>query len=252
VKRSRWPWYILRALSALGLTLALGASSSFYRPTDEQLQTATRLLHSGNPHLFANAYIISAAIWKKTTIPVCWENPDVQYQSDMSMVRQEVADTWMKASRLNFTGWQKCTQPKNDGIRILIRDAGAESLYVGKFLDGIPNGLVMNFAFVNWNTGCSRQKATCIKAIAGHEFGHALGLVHEENAYNIPGECNLEKIAPYGDKPLTPYDPSSVMNTCSLKYMNNGQLSDCDVDAARQLYGSPNGSEPVSCKATGA
>jgi hypothetical protein len=36
---------------------------------------------------------------------------------------------------------------------------------------------------------------------------------------------------------LTPYDPSSVMNYCNLKYNNEGLLSKMDIAALQTLYG---------------
>jgi len=79
----------------------------------------------------------------------------------------------------------------------------------------------------------------CIKGIAVHEFGHALGFAHEQNRSDTPGECRQLKQGTSGDVLLTPYDPRSVMNYCNPKYNNDGMLSALDIAAVRELYGEP-------------
>ena len=79
----------------------------------------------------------------------------------------------------------------------------------------------------------------CIKAIAVHEFGHAIGFAHEQNRPDTPGECQQPKQGENGDLLLTPYDPNSVMNYCNQKYNNDGKLSPLDIGAVQKLYGKP-------------
>jgi len=104
------------------------------------------------------------------------------------------------------------------------------------------DGMVLNFTFQHWSPSCSgdpAQRKLCIVSIAVHEFGHSIGLAHEQNRPDAPGECAQLAQGPDGDKLMTPYDPTSVMNYCNPVYNNNGKLSDLDAKAVRELYGPP-------------
>ena len=42
---------------------------------------------------------------------------------------------------------------------------------LGKYLDGLPDGIVLNFTFRRWGLSCAQTQEYCIKAIAVHELG---------------------------------------------------------------------------------
>lgn len=195
-------------------------------------------LNSSNPHIRQYAYVLSASKWQSSHIFVCWENPSPQFQDDMSLVQQEVQETWASNSQLTFTGWQKCAA-RNKGIHILIDDSGPETKFLGRELDGLKNGMVLNFTFVAWGRQCQQMLQACIKGIAGHEFGHGIGFAHEQNRPDKPGECLEPPSGQNGDTLLTPYDPHSIMNYCNSVYNNNGKLSALDIDGVQELYGAP-------------
>jgi hypothetical protein len=202
------------------------------RVTIEQLQS------SQNGHLSEHAYVLMGSVWPKTSIYVCWENPASQFQHQMALVQQELSETWEHESQLHFTGWQQCAT-ENKGIRILIDDSGPETKGLGREIDGTRNGMVLNFTFINWGQSCQKTVDSCIRAIAGHEFGHAIGFAHEQNRPNVPGECQEPPQGENGNKTLTPYDEHSIMNYCNPVWSNNGKLSALDIDAVHQLYGEP-------------
>jgi hypothetical protein len=183
-----------------------------------------------------------------TRVPVCWENPDPQFSNEMNLVKQAAQDSWQAASSLQFTGWVKCAM-ENAGIRILIDDSGPHVKELGDRLDRMKNGMVLNFTFNNWSPSCKESisvRTLCIKSIAVHEFGHAIGFAHEQNRADAPGECQA---LAQGDSrnaiPLTPYDPNSVMNYCNVVYNNNGILSGFDIEGVQKIYGKPISASPI-------
>src|SRR6267378_1385074 len=188
------------------------------------------------PSIEQHAYFDPTAKWPRTSIYVCWENPDALFQSNMTLVKTAVSESWEAASALRFTGWQKCAE-KNQGIRILIDDSGPHTKGLGRYLDGKPNGMVLNFTYNNWSQSCKTMHDFCVRAIAVHEFGHAIGLAHEQNRPDAPGECQALRQGSNGTVLLTPYDPHSVMNYCNPEYNNNGQLSPYDKAAVSSVYG---------------
>lgn len=193
------------------------------------------------------AYPLMSAKWPFNIVFVCWEENDSKFQHERELVWRAIHDTWEAKSALKFAGydeqaksWGFC-KAGSVGVRIHIEDTGPYVKTLGKFVSGVRNGMVLNFTYRNWSPSCQDTLDYCDKAIAVHEFGHAIGFAHEQNRPDTPGECR-QTDAPQGgngDTLLTPWDIHSVMNYCNPIYANNGDLSEFDIKAVQYIYGAP-------------
>ena len=204
--------------------------------------------------------VLKSSIWKfesgqKKLIFLCWENPDEKLSKEMGWVRAAVEETWQKDSGLTFIGWDKTCKNEPDakqgtkGVHIRIADEakdpaddiGPHVKVLGNKLDRMKDGMVLNFTYTKWFKSCPERYGLelCIKTVAIHEFGHALGFAHEHNRPDTPGECTAFPQGTTGDKHLTPYDPKSVMNYCNPEWGNFGKLTKSDISSVQMLYCTP-------------
>jgi hypothetical protein len=181
---------------------------------------------------------LKSTIWPSLDIPVCWEALSPDQAQERTWVRSAVQATWEQHSALRFVGWEACA-PSSRGIRIGVADINPHTKGLGNQLDGQPNGMVLNFTFEAWSPTCRSRREDCIRTLAAHEFGHALGFTHEQNRSDAPTWCQGERQGIDGDIPITPYDLHSVMNYCNPKWLGDGRLSAEDIAGVQRWYGRP-------------
>ena len=181
-----------------------------------------------------SAYAIATRKWPRLTIPVCWESSG--YATEKGWVKSAAERTWPAVSGIAFSGWGSCTA-SSSGIRIQIADENPHTKGIGTDINGLINGMVLNFTFNLWSPSCQNNRQDCIEDIAVHEFGHAVGFDHEQNRHDTPSWCNQAPHGGYGDWKMAAWDTTSVMNYCNPEWNGDGFLSALDKQAVGELYG---------------
>ncbi|MFT4924109.1 MAG: hypothetical protein ACI8WB_000187 [Phenylobacterium sp.] len=186
-------------------------------------------------------FVTNTNAWSHAYIDVCWQPqtlPEGETQADWDTAKHwaktAVANSWMRYSNLEFVGWDACTS-QSTGLRLSVADAQPVTTSGVDASGARYSDISLNFSFKQWvTTLCPQylgdyQKELCIKSMAVHEFGHALGFVDEDNTVGIANRTTGVK------------DKASIMNYHGNNYVNDtyyeyGELSVGDIEMIRHYY----------------
>ena len=230
-------------------------------------------------------------IWVKDDITTCWETVADETEQYRDNVREAVFKAFAGLT-IRIRGFDPCP-PSGGDIRIFVYDEVAPSTTrrstelrailreeaapgaglskpdddaalalghprvrrIGRGLQGLPAGLVLNRSFRHSLPGFSAMverlspqgRRNLALSVALHEFGHALGMRHED----AHSEATCTEFAeergsgPGAAVDVTPYNFSSFMSRCYYRpydYEKGYVLpNDADIEGINSLYASRRG-----------
>lgn len=171
-----------------------------------QLHNAERVGIAPDILSSARTLYVTAAVWKKSVITVCFWNG----VADVRKVVANLASKWSETAKFDFSfgekkgEYQTCQSEHTADIRVALDHENAEKrLLYGAKEDPRGNwSRVGSFAseyskpFISLNLGTPGKvgSQSFTRAVL-HEFGHALGLKHEHQRELCEGWFNYEQIA---------------------------------------------------------
>jgi hypothetical protein len=203
-----------------------------------------------------SSFVQSGSSWSNKTIPVCWVNSPPGTQDMRNFIRTAVQTEFEQRANvgLRFVGWNDCSILPQDQLAIRIEIItnsryrwGGES-YLGmqqhssrirefELSDGTKVPSTGQATMLLRADYCATASIQCLRP-ALHEFGHALGLLHEQDRVDS-GSCSssIDDHSRYQfeNKRVGPYDPSSIMEYCD-GYNRPARLTDTDIQGLQHLY----------------
>lgn len=163
------------------------------------------------------------------------------FNVEKAAVRAAVVREYNTRLGLNFfAGWGDCPANPDEPIKIIINNENPAVSAIGKGLRFKNPGMQLNF------TGGWRAR---LDETAVHEFGHALGLVHEQRRSSTwhPHQNRACADNPQGSQgnwegsfrqqTMLPWDRFSIMNYChDIPRGTPGTLSPLDIEGIARLY----------------
>lgn len=187
--------------------------------------------------------IVTGTTWQLSDFPlrVCFQSTGDGSSIERQAVRDAVESRWasIPGSAISFTGWGTCADDNSDGDIRMFLDRSINRAFSPYGTDNRTAGQRIIF-----RTPESERNDSLTHSYA-HEFGHALGIQHEQahpdKAIEDPDCASIETLLPTSVA-ATAYDPDGIMNYCPGHLT---QLSPLEVLFTRMVY--PSGLLPIAC-----
>jgi hypothetical protein len=194
-----------------------------------------------------------------SAIPVCIMNRSDVSDEVFTDIKNYVSTEYANKTGLNFVGWETCTsaQGRSKVIRVTFANkhnwsgsggitaggglsmVGMTSTSCGSDCEGGTMRLDISRtgAFPSKGSSYRNFAMTRTRATAIHEFGHAIGLMHEHERSDAD-DCDRSDGSVVADDSrytyVTEYDGNSIMNYCHLSSQTT--LTKSDVAGVAYLY----------------
>jgi len=226
-------WLRVRTAAAIGLALApLGCSEGGVGQEDRELRlTQAPIVTEPESELFEP---------NEFPLNVCFRsnfngNTSDATQSDRDAVRDRVQGAWgnLPRSAVAFAGWGMCPVDDTDYVKV----------FVGSMVTGnAPWANGTKAGIVRVSLGSTMHDVyTSI-----HEFGHVIGIRHEQLHPDKPPSCTSHQAGESlgaNDEVLTGYDSEAIMNYCGP---NGNRISSKEALFAEMAYPSTVQNHPVA------
>ncbi|WP_353218253.1 M12 family metallopeptidase, partial [Sandarakinorhabdus sp.] len=227
-------------------------------PSSDQMDSDGAPLDLAAMRYTAKSATLRSVQWNgMRSLPVCWENPRPEHEAKRERIRRGVAETWEAAGNVNFVGWSPC-QPNEQAIRVRVSANEWPRAIVGRGALARRTTMWLNFdlPLMAGFAGCAAKVERCEDFTAIHEFGHVLGLIHEQDRPDTPDTCR-QALGNGGitQRPaddlvvMSGYDPESIMNYCSVRGWDSAQplvLTTEDKAGIVKMFGARAAAEPPS------
>ncbi|MGE0173745.1 MAG: hypothetical protein AB7T49_13190 [Oligoflexales bacterium] len=196
----------------------------------------TSCKQKANDSDLSGVVVNKGALWPDRKAEVCWLTPG--FEQEKQDIREAIDAEINARTTFTFFGWTECGDSNDGKLEVTIDPASHPNAIVGYYGGGEAE--MFSYDFTNENfEGCVETPWICMHNTAVHEFGHVMGLFHEQDRHD--SECEDSQVLddPYRI-PVGPYDADSIMNYCVDGYFERLlSLSEEDVQTVNYLYQQP-------------